>query len=60
MIRYIVVVDKQAIRLSHPDHDRIGKPFIGEDILPTLRDGTEYSNVALLLKSMELNQEATI
>ncbi|WP_238118593.1 hypothetical protein [Vibrio cincinnatiensis] len=55
-----MVVDKQAIRLSHPDHDRIGKPFIGEDILPTLRDGTEYSNVALLLKSMELNQEATI
>ncbi|WP_158117331.1 ATP-binding protein [Vibrio cincinnatiensis] len=43
---YIVVVDKQAIRLSHPDHDRIGKPFIGEDILPTLRDGTEYSNVS--------------
>ncbi|MDW6004415.1 ATP-binding protein [Vibrio mangrovi] len=43
---YIVVVDKQAIRLSHPDKQRIGKHFIGEDIYPVLQTGKAYSTEA--------------
>jgi two-component system CitB family sensor kinase len=43
---YIVVVDKQAIRLSHPTKSLVGKAFIGDDIYPTLRQGIELTNVA--------------
>ncbi len=43
---YIVIVDKKAMRLSHPDIERIGKHFIGEDIYPVLKNGGEYSTVA--------------
>lgn len=37
---YIVVVDMNGIRYSHPVADRIGKPFTGEDLIPSL-SGTE-------------------
>lgn len=40
---YIVVVDKQALRLSHPNTERLNHTFIGDDIYPALRDGGEYS-----------------
>lgn len=43
---YIVVVDKKALRLSHPTPDKLGKHFIGEDIFPALENGEEYSSVA--------------
>jgi two-component system CitB family sensor kinase len=43
---YIVVVDKKAMRLSHPDINRIGKHFIGDDIFPVLEQGGEYSTTA--------------
>ncbi|WP_028292773.1 sensor histidine kinase [Oceanobacter kriegii] len=36
---YIVVTNRDGIRLSHPLPERIGKRFIGEDILPTLNQG---------------------
>jgi two-component system, CitB family, sensor kinase len=43
---YIVVVDANAIRLSHPEKNRLGKHFIGDDIYPVLNNGSEYSSVA--------------
>ncbi|MGR5154811.1 ATP-binding protein [Photobacterium swingsii] len=43
---FIVVVDKNAMRLSHPDPNRVGKHFIGKDIYKALEQGKEYSSVA--------------
>ncbi|MDX1300808.1 sensor histidine kinase [Photobacterium sp.] len=43
---FIVVVDKNAMRLSHPTLDKLGKHFIGDDIYPALESGNEYSSVA--------------
>ncbi|ETI62522.1 histidine kinase [Marinomonas profundimaris] len=43
---YIVVVDKKAIRLSHPTQSMVGKVFIGDDIYPALIDGKELTSVA--------------
>ncbi|MZI94525.1 GHKL domain-containing protein [Vibrio sp. CAIM 722] len=43
---YIVVVNKHAIRLSHPNHERLGKTFIGDDIYRALNTGEYYSTVA--------------
>nr|WP_221794385.1 sensor histidine kinase [Oceanobacter mangrovi] len=36
---YIVVTNRQGIRLSHPMPERIGRQFIGADIWPTLQQG---------------------
>ena len=44
---FIVVVDENAIRLSHPTLGKIGQKFVGEDIIPVLVRGDEYSNVAV-------------
>ncbi|WP_038180720.1 ATP-binding protein [Vibrio rhizosphaerae] len=43
---YIVVVDQQGMRLSHPDQSRVGKHFIGEDINRVLQTGQSYSTEA--------------
>jgi two-component system CitB family sensor kinase len=43
---FIVVVDRYAIRLSHPDWHKVGKHFVGDDIGPVLKDGSEYSTQA--------------
>ncbi|WP_064609042.1 ATP-binding protein [Photobacterium sp. J15] len=43
---YIVVVDKKAERLTHPNPERIGKHFMGDDIIPAIREGAEFSSVA--------------
>lgn len=43
---YIVVVDRNAMRLSHPVPERIGKHFVGDDIYPALEKGKEYSSIA--------------
>lgn len=43
---YIVVVDKETIRLSHPKPDKVGKYFIGGDIKPAIEQGDEFSSVA--------------
>lgn len=37
-VEYIVVVNMDGIRYSHPVADRIGKPFTGEDLFPSLGD----------------------
>lgn len=44
-VEYIVVVNMNGIRLSHPVADRIGKPFSGEDLAPALGD-REYTSRA--------------
>ncbi|MDP1346783.1 two-component system sensor histidine kinase DcuS, partial [Klebsiella pneumoniae] len=41
---YAIVTDMQVIRYSHPESSIIGKPFIGQDINPTMQ-GKE--NVAI-------------
>lgn len=43
---YIVVVDQNAIRLSHPTESLIGKRFIGNDIYPSLQQGIDTTSVA--------------
>ncbi|NLQ16152.1 sensor histidine kinase [Marinomonas sp. M1K-6] len=43
---YIVVVDKQAIRLSHPTPSLVGETFIGDDVYPTLRQGIDSTSLA--------------
>lgn len=40
---FVVVTDMQGVRLSHPDADRIGKRFIGEDIEPALKGEENFS-----------------
>lgn len=43
---FIVVVNAQALRLSHPLAERVGQAFVGEDIYPVLKMGQSYTNVA--------------
>ncbi|REG84139.1 ATP-binding protein [Marinomonas pollencensis] len=43
---YIVVVNKNAIRLSHPIAKRVGKRFVGDDILLALHHGKDDTSVA--------------
>ena len=43
---YIVVVNKNAIRLSHPIAERVGKRFVGEDIFLALDHGKDDTSVA--------------
>lgn len=44
---YMVVVNQQALRLSHPDEYKLGKHFIGDDIYPSLRRASSYSTKAI-------------
>jgi two-component system CitB family sensor kinase/two-component system sensor histidine kinase DcuS len=39
---FIVVADRQGIRYSHPDPQRIGKPFIGGDFERAVLEGATY------------------
>ena len=43
---YIVVTNRKGIRLSHPNSDRVGKSFIGDDIRPTLENAVVRTTVA--------------
>ena len=43
---YIVITNQNAIRLSHPTLERIGKTFIGSDIYPTLNEGITRTTLA--------------
>ena len=43
---YIVVVDQNAVRLSHPNPSLVGKVFIGDDIYPTLQQGIDSTSLA--------------
>jgi len=42
---FIVVVDKDAMRLSHPDTLKVGKHFVGSDIYRALETGEQYSTI---------------
>lgn len=44
---YIVVGDRNGIRLSHPEPDRIGRPFVGGDLGPALNAGEAYVSEAV-------------
>ncbi|MBU1295327.1 MAG: sensor histidine kinase [Gammaproteobacteria bacterium] len=44
---YIVVVNKDSIRLSHPEPERVGKHFVGDDIYQALNQGKDYTKVAV-------------
>ncbi|MGP8306067.1 ATP-binding protein [Vibrio sp. YIC-376] len=44
---YIVILDKNALRLSHPTQEKVGQKFIGEDVETVLSTGDEYSSVAI-------------
>lgn len=43
---YIVVTNRQGIRLSHPLPERLGKPFSGADIQATLEQGVSRTTTA--------------
>lgn len=44
---YVVVGDRNGIRLSHPDPDKIGQPFVGGDLSAALERGEAYSSQAI-------------
>ncbi len=41
---FVVVGDRRGIRLSHPDPEKIGRPFVGGDIGPALQQGQSYAS----------------
>lgn len=43
---FIVIGNKDGIRYSHPEPDRIGKPMVGGDNGPALLEAREYTSVA--------------
>ncbi|MBM6550426.1 sensor histidine kinase [Marinomonas ostreistagni] len=43
---YIVITDANGVRLSHPLAERIGRPFSGADIWPTLETGVARTTFA--------------
>jgi len=44
---FVVVGDRQGIRFSHPDPEKIGKHFVGGDIDAALQEGRSYSSQAI-------------
>lgn len=44
---YVVVGDKDEIRFSHPDPEKIGQRFVGGDLGPALREGRAYASEAV-------------
>ncbi|MBD1399824.1 ATP-binding protein [Pelovirga terrestris] len=44
---YVVVGDREGIRLSHPEPDRIGRAFVGGDLGPALSEGRSYVSAAV-------------
>jgi two-component system, CitB family, sensor histidine kinase MalK len=45
-VEYIVTMDMQGVRKSHPDITRIGQRFVGGDEGAVLQEGLEYVSVA--------------
>lgn len=43
---FIVIGDRNGIRFTHPEPDRIGKPMVGGDNGPALLEAREYTSVA--------------
>lgn len=44
---YVVVGDKQGLRFSHPDPEKIGKHFVGGDLTGALQEGRSYASEAV-------------
>ena len=44
-VQFIVILDMQGVRKSHPDKDKIGKRFVGGDEIEAL-NGKEYITIA--------------
>jgi sensor histidine kinase regulating citrate/malate metabolism len=44
---FVVFLDNNGIRYSHPNPELIGKPFTGNDELPALREGRSYISKAI-------------
>ncbi len=44
---FIVVGNRQGIRLSHPDPEKIGRQFVGGDLRPALEEGRAYASQAV-------------
>lgn len=44
---FVVVGDRQKIRLAHPDPDKIGRTFVGGDLGPALTEGRAYVSEAV-------------
>jgi two-component system sensor histidine kinase DcuS len=50
---FIVVVNMQGIRLSHPNPDNIGKHFVGDDFIPALKGEENVSvNHGVLVEAL--------
>ena len=45
-VEFIVVMDMNGIRKSHPNPAIIGQHFVGGDETPVLREGLEYTSIA--------------
>ena len=44
---FIVVGDRDGLRLTHPNSDKIGRAFVGGDIDPALNEGSRYTSEAI-------------
>lgn len=44
---FIVVGNRRGIRLSHPDPNKIGRPFVGGDLRSALEEGRSYASQAV-------------
>lgn len=45
-VEYIVVMDMNGIRYSHPDKNKIGEKFVGGDEERVLKTGEQYTSIA--------------
>lgn len=45
-VSFIVVVNKEGIRLSHPEESKLHHPFVGDDLKPVLSEGIKVSTFA--------------
>ncbi|QRV23630.1 sensor histidine kinase [Marinomonas foliarum] len=57
---YIVVVNKNSIRLSHPEPEKVGKRFVGDDIYQALNQGKDYTKVAVGTLGQAIRNSVTI
>jgi len=44
---YVVVGDRNGIRMAHPDAEKVGLPFVGGDLGPALKQGKSYTSEAV-------------
>ena len=51
---YVVICDKNSIRLYHPEHWRIGRPFAGGDEAPILAGAEPYTSEAVGTRQHQL------